>query len=94
MHKNKILVGAGAKPTGHQVRDFLIREIALTVEPLADKYAKILGKRIRKLSIKIQHQDGAHAITSEMSNVVLEINNGTRKVLEYVVAHEVAHLNT
>ena len=92
MHKNKILVGAGAKPTGHQVRDFLIREIALTVEPLADKYAKILGEAYKEIKYKDTTSRWGSCNHQKCLMLSWRLIMAPEKVLEYVVAHEVAHL--
>lgn len=87
-----LLVYGDGQYVGRRVADFLKKQAKADIEPLAAKHAKAIGKRIR--SIRFKDTKSRWGSCSEDGNLSFSwrIMMAPTAVIDYLVAHEVAHL--
>ncbi len=88
----KILVDADRGKVGLQVKDFLIEETREVVTPLVDKFSVILGENYKKINLKDTRSRWGSCSVGGSLMLSWRLIMAPEDVLEYVVAHEVAHL--
>ena len=79
------------KEVGLQVRNFLIKEIQETATPLALRFSKILGENFKSLKFKDTKSRWGSCTSDKALMLSWRLIMAPEDVLEYVVAHEVAH---
>ena len=88
----KLLVVNDGKEVGLQVRNFLIKEIKETATPLALRFSQILGENFKSLKFKDTKSRWGSCTSDKALMLSWRLIMAPEDVLEYVVAHEVAHL--
>ncbi len=87
-----LLIYGDGRYVGRRVADFLKKQAKAEIEPLAAKHAKSIGKRIR--SIRFRDTTSRWGSCSADGNLLFSwrIAMAPPSVIDYLVAHEVAHL--
>lgn len=75
-----------------RVADWLRREAKRQIEPLARTKANAIGRNVRRISIRDQQSRWGSCSSEGNLNFSWRLILAPRDVLDYVVAHEVAHL--
>ena len=88
----KLFVVNDGKEVGLQVRNFLIKEIKETATPLALRFSKILGENFKSIKFKDTKSRWGSCTSDKALMLSWRLIMAPENVLEYVVAHEVAHL--
>ncbi len=89
----RLLCVAGEAPhIERRIRDFLYREARRDLESAARAYADQLGLTLRRLSIRDQTSRWGSCSTTGALSFSWRLILAPRHVLDYLAAHEVAHL--
>lgn len=87
-----IVVHGGAAQVGRRVADLLKREARHDIEPLAMKHAATIGKRPRAIRFKDTSSRWGSCSSDGNLSFSWRIMMAPPTVIDYLVAHEVAHL--
>jgi hypothetical protein len=89
----RLLCVAGDLPhVERRVRDFLRREAKRDLEAAAHSYAERLGLRLKRITIRDQTSRWGSCSTTGALSFSWRLILAPRYVLDYLAAHEVAHL--
>ena len=92
IYGDKILVANDAEEAGLQVRNFLIKEIKDTATPLVLKFSKMIGEKHKNIKFKDTKSRWGSCTSDKTLMLSWRLIMAPEAVLEYVIAHEVAHL--
>jgi predicted metal-dependent hydrolase len=91
--RDDVLYVSGARDAFAQNLSDALREIATrTLSTLALRYAARLGRRIQRISVRDTRSRWGSCSTTARLSFSYRLIFAPKEVLEYVVAHEVAHL--
>lgn len=85
-------VHGGAAQTGKRVADFLKRDAKRMIEPMALDLARKTGKRVRRITFRDTSSRWGSCTSDGALSFSWRIMMAPRKIVHYLVAHEVAHL--
>ena len=88
-----LLVYGDGQYIGRRIADFLKKQAKTDIEPLAAKHAKAIGKRIRSIRFKDTKSRWGSCSADGNLSFSWRIMMAPTAVIDYLVAHEVAHLN-
>ena len=88
----RIVVHGGPAQVGRRVADLLKREARNDIEPLAMKHATAIGKRPRAIRFKDTSSRWGSCSSDGNLSFSWRIMMAPPTVIDYLVAHEVAHL--
>jgi predicted metal-dependent hydrolase len=89
----RLLCVAGHAPhLGRRVADFLQREAKCDLEAASRRFATDLGLRVRRVCVRDQSSRWGSCSTTGVLSFSWRLVLAPRYVLEYLAAHEVAHL--
>lgn len=75
-----------------RARDWLVAEARRTIVPLAEGYAKRLNKKLRRVTLKDTTSRWGSCSADGVLMFSWRLVMAPQEVLDYVVAHEAAHL--
>jgi len=87
-----ICVAGNAPHVDRRVSDFLRREAKRDLEAASLRYAGALGVRVKRIAVRDQSSRWGSCSTSGALSFSWRLILAPRAVLEYLAAHEVAHL--
>jgi predicted metal-dependent hydrolase len=87
-----IWVPGGPDHCGRRLRDWLIAEARRDLAAASEKYAALMGVKIRRVSIRDQKGRWGSCSSSGDLSYSWRLVLAPPHVLDYVAAHEVAHL--
>lgn len=87
-----LLVYGDGRYVGRRIADFLKKQAKTDIEPLAAKHAKAIGKRIRSIRFKDTKSRWGSCSADGNLSFSWRIMMAPASVIDYLVAHEVAHL--
>src|SRR5205807_4460373 len=87
-----ICVAGDAPHVGRRVSDFLKREAKRDLEAAARRYAAALGVKIKRVSVRDQSSRWGSCSTTGVLSFSWRLILAPPFVLDYLAAHEVAHL--
>jgi predicted metal-dependent hydrolase len=89
----KLLCVSGDAPhVGRRVRDFLKREAKSDLEAASRRHAEALGVKIKRVSVRDQSSRWGSCSTTGVLSYSWRLILAPPDVLDYLAAHEVAHL--
>lgn len=88
----RLIVSGDAAFVHRRVRDFIKRETALYIRQKADNYARQIGKRVGRVRLKDTVSRWGSCSGEGNLNFSWKLALAPTYVLDYIIAHEVAHL--
>lgn len=92
IHQDQILIPKGSRNIGFVVRDFLIAEISAVALPLVAGFSEMLGEKYKGIKFKDTKSRWGSCTSDKSIMLSWRLIMAPEEILEYVVAHEVAHL--
>lgn len=89
---DRLIVPGEERFMGRRVRDFLVKETKGQITRLAQEKAAVLGKKIRRISLRDTGSHWGSCSHSGSLSFSWRLVFAPLSVLDYIVAHEVAHL--
>ena len=89
---SNIWVSSDERPVGIQIRDFFIKEVRDAAIPMLDFYSQALGKRYNDIKFKDTKSRWGSCSQDKSIMISWRLIMAPEQVLNYVLAHESAHL--
>ncbi len=91
--RDDVLYVSGAREEFSASVKYALREIATrTISQIATRYAERIGRRIQRISVRDTRSRWGSCSTTARLSFSYRLVFAPKEVMEYVVAHEVAHL--
>jgi predicted metal-dependent hydrolase len=87
-----LCVAGGLEHIGRRIRDYLTREARADLQDAVQSYAQVLGVRVKRLSIRDQSSRWGSCTSAGSLSFSWRLILAPPFVLDYLAAHEVAHL--
>lgn len=89
---DQIIVGGTKEGLSVRLENYLKKEALKTIEPLANEMAKTINKKFKRIQIRDTKSRWGSCSSSDNLSFSWRLIMTPPQVLEYVVAHEIAHL--
>lgn len=93
MTEDEMIVGGTIEGLGVRIENFLKKEARLLIEPIAHEYAEKSGKSFKRIHIRDTKSRWGSCSSNGTLSFSWRLIMAPPEILEYVVAHEVAHLS-